>query len=989
MTSRQAPSRARLAILTTTALLAAGLTWLSATPAQAATQNLDLWAVAGSTTMPGGQAVAVWGYAASNTPVSRPGGPTLTVGVGDQVNIILHNQVGERTGLLVQGQTMVPDLTGVATGDQTTYSFTANRPGTFLYEAAPLPNAQHQPAMGLYGVLVVLPAAAGQAYPDTSTSYDDDEVLLLGEIDPALNNAANPAAFDMRKYAPRYFVVNGRAYPDTTPIPAAAGSTELLRYVNAGMQYHSMGVLGAGQIVIALDGAPLDDARHYVAETIGPGQTADALVDVPATPTVDTDLTVYDASMSLHNSNTGGVGGMLTSIHVPGTATPGDTTGPVVSSALENAGSLTATVDDGAGHGDSTIQAAEFYLDDVTGAGTAMSAVDGTFDAVQENVTASLTLPAGDHVVYVRGRDAADNWGPFTSVIISGADVGGPTTSEPLLAPNRVNGANTQGIAVSATADDTTSGNSVVAAAEYFIDTVGADGSGNAMAVSPAAPVASLDATVPPSTLDGLTEGSHVISIHAQDAQGNWGDVVTVNLVVDEHGPLTSGVSAAPTPNNGTLPYNSSTPAVRVIATTLTDPISGAVNSPIASAEAFIDTVGANGSGIRLTPSDGVFTDTTEGGYADIPLATVTALANGSHTISVHAKDAAGNWGPFATTTLVVDKIRPTVTGVTATPNPTQGAASVTLTANASDTSAITRAEWWRGNDPGAGNGTPMTVTGSGPYAVSATVDVRNLSEGTYPLRVRVRDAAGNWSTAVTTNLQVRGPLSLSTFGSSNPPGVAGTADDADIYSWNGTAYTRSLDLSAAPYNLPAVANVDGLSRVDATHFYLSFSNDTTTLAGLGAVQDEDVVSWNGSAWTMYFDGSAHGMSAANLDLDAISVDGSTLYFSTFGNTNPPGVGGTADDADIYSWNGTSYARVWDASANGVAAAANVDGYDRVDATHFYLSFSATTTTVPQIGTVQDEDVVFGNAGTWSVYFDGTAHGLTTDNLDVDAFDVP
>ena len=30
----------------------------------------------------------------------------------------------------------------------------------------------------------------------------------------------------------------------------------------------------------------------------------------------------------------------------------------------------------------------------------------------------------------------------------------------------------------------------------------------------------------------------------------------------------------------------------------------------------------------------------------------------------------------------------------------------------------------------------------------------------------------------------------------------------------------------------------------------------------------------------------------------------SDLYFSTFGNTNPPGVAGTADDADIYSWNG-------------------------------------------------------------------------------------
>jgi hypothetical protein len=232
-------------------------------------------------------------------------------------------------------------------------------------------------------------------------------------------------------------------------------------------------------------------------------------------------------------------------------------------------------------------------------------------------------------------------------------------------------------------------------------------------------------------------------------------------------------------------------------------------------------------------------------------------------------------------------------------------------------------------------------------------------------------------------------PLDFSTAGDSNPPGTAGTADNSDIYSWNGTAFSRSIDVTAAPYNLPAAANVDGFSRVDATHFYLSFAG-APTVPGLGTVQDEDVIYWNAGSWQLYFDGSAHGLGGnADLDLDAISVAGTTLYFSTLGNTNPPGAGGTADDADIYSWNGTSYARVFDASANGLPAAANVDGLDRVDATHLYLSFSPPTTTVTGLGTVQDEDVVYRNGSTWSTYFDGTAHGLTSDNLDVDGFDVP
>ena len=230
--------------------------------------------------------------------------------------------------------------------------------------------------------------------------------------------------------------------------------------------------------------------------------------------------------------------------------------------------------------------------------------------------------------------------------------------------------------------------------------------------------------------------------------------------------------------------------------------------------------------------------------------------------------------------------------------------------------------------------------------------------------------------------------LFLSTAGSANPPGAGGTADDADVYSWNKTSYARTLDLSAAPYSVPLSANVDGFSRVDANRFYVSFTANTA-LPGLGTVQDEDVVYWNGSAWSVFFNGTAHGLGQANQDVDAISVTGGTLYFSTATGAKPAGVSGTGDDADVYSWNGSTMARVWDASARGVPGAADVDGLDRVDATHLYLSFANTSTVLPQIGTTQDEDVVYVSGTTWSVYFNGTAHGLTTDNLDVDAFDVP
>jgi len=223
--------------------------------------------------------------------------------------------------------------------------------------------------------------------------------------------------------------------------------------------------------------------------------------------------------------------------------------------------------------------------------------------------------------------------------------------------------------------------------------------------------------------------------------------------------------------------------------------------------------------------------------------------------------------------------------------------------------------------------------------------------------------------------------LYFSTVGNTNPPGVSGTADDADIYLWNGTAFSRSIDVTAAPYNVPSSANVDGFSRVDTAHFYASFTGDVT-LPGIGTVADEDVVYFNGTSWSLWFDGSVNGLSGT--DLDAISIVGNTLHFSTDNTAVPPGAGGSGDDADVYRWNGgSSFTRVIDASVLGWSTA-NVDGLVWVDSTHVYLSYS-NDTTVTGLGAVQDEDVVYFNSGAWSVFFDGTANGLTNGNQDLDA----
>jgi hypothetical protein len=296
------------------------------------------------------------------------------------------------------------------------------------------------------------------------------------------------------------------------------------------------------------------------------------------------------------------------------------------------------------------------------------------------------------------------------------------------------------------------------------------------------------------------------------------------------------------------------------------------------------------------------------------------------------------------------------------------------------------------------------------PVSGSLTADVDEVFSYTI---TDSTSASSNATLTITVNHVPVDTVSLyfSTVGNTNPPGVGGTADNSDIYLWNGTAFSRIFDATAA--GVPDGANVDGLQFVDATHVYLSFSGNVTLPnlngvvggpTGPRTVQDEDIVFYNAGAWSVYFNGTdpdnnpvTPGLTGENQDIDAFSIIGGSIYFSTFGNVTPPGVGGTADDADIYLWNGTAFSRIFDATAAGVPSGANVDGLQFVDATHFYLTFVGNVI-LPNLNgvvggpteprTAQDEDVVFYNAGAWSVHFDGTAQGLIVDNQDLDGINV-
>ena len=138
----------------------------------------------------------------------------------------------------------------------------------------------------------------------------------------------------------------------------------------------------------------------------------------------------------------------------------------------------------------------------------------------------------------------------------------GPATTGFLLSPNPSNGSTD--VTLSATADDSASGNSNIAAAEFTLD----GGAAQPMIVNNTnSSIAGLSATIPAATLTSIVEGQHAIVIRSRDSYGNWGATTQRNLLVDRSATTTNNVSASPNPNNGTTGLSATQPVVRVSAT--------------------------------------------------------------------------------------------------------------------------------------------------------------------------------------------------------------------------------------------------------------------------------------------------------------------------------------------------------------------------------------------------------------------------------------
>lgn len=742
----------------------------------------DLWSMPGTTSILG-RSVPIWGFSTSGAPGSATlPGPQLVVRTGDTVTVTLHNGISANMSLAFPGipstsfsagLSATAEQTGIATGASTSYTFTASRPGTFLYEAGHTANGSRQVAMGLAGALVVTPGD-GTAYGTAPSAFADEAVVVLGEIDPAFN--ANPLTFDMRDFRPDYRLVNGKAFPETDAIPTDVGHRVLLRYVNAGSLNHPIGLLGANQLVVGSEGHPLAYPQQLGVVAVSPGETVDAIATMPTG--AESKVTLYEtanlltnASLTTADPSQTAPGGMMTFVDTQAPPPTDDHVGPVTTRvALTNnpaSGLLPVTVTadlsdvppTGAQYPGSNVIQAEYVIDDADsiapGSGTPMSGTFGTPTVTSATGTISTSvlagLPAGRHQVFVRGLDSSGNWGAVGSVVLNLPKTG-PSTTNGSAKPNPASAA---AVKVTATGDDTAAGGKITKA-EYFIDVVGAADTGSAMGGNLPRTVASLSASIPAATVAGLSEGTHHVFVRSLDTLGIWGPVLDIPLVVDHTGPTVDGAAVGPNPTNGVI-TDQANPGYLVVSATITDrDAAQGLQGTIADAEAFIDPTTTNptgGSGLQLVAADGKLDSVTESLYGLIPISQVIGMANGNHVVSVRGKDAAGNWGTLFPATLVVDRTAPQLTSLTGSPNPTNNAASLTLTGATNET-AFRAAEFWRGTDPGVGHATSVPVSYvNGSVVVS--VPLAGVPAGSQTFGLRVQDTAGNWSNARTATVSV------------------------------------------------------------------------------------------------------------------------------------------------------------------------------------------------------------------------------------------
>ncbi len=216
-------------------------------------------------------------------------GPEIRITEGDQVRIVVKNEMAQSTSIHWHGVIVPNSMDGVTyvnqppikTGETFVYEFVAKNPGSHMYHSHH--NAAEQVSGGMLAPFIIEPKDKSR-----EPAVDADYTLVLN--DTTLG-----------------FTLNGKSFPYTQPIIAKLGQKIRIRYMNEGFMIHPMHLHGIPQLVFAKDGWNLP--VPYLVDTlnIAPGERYDVLVDC-----TDPGLWAFHCHILTHAESRHGMFGMVT-----------------------------------------------------------------------------------------------------------------------------------------------------------------------------------------------------------------------------------------------------------------------------------------------------------------------------------------------------------------------------------------------------------------------------------------------------------------------------------------------------------------------------------------------------------------------------------------------------------------------------------------------------------------------------------------------------
>ncbi len=215
------------------------------------------------------------------------------------------------------------------------------------------------------------------------------------------------------------------------------------------------------------------------------------------------------------------------------------------------------------------------------------------------------------------------------------------------------------------------------------------------------------------------------------------------------------------------------------------------------------------------------------------------------------------------------------------------------------------------------------------------------------------------------------------------------------VYALDG-AYTVALRVTDDHVSVLATTTVTVTDRPPVL-LYLSLGSSATLPGGL-SVANEDILAFDGSAFSLYFDGSDVGLSSFTIDAFTIMSPAEILLSFTSSGT----VGGVSmDDSDVLKFTATSlgsntagtFSMYFDGSDVGLTSSdEDIDAIERLSDGRLLVSTTGSPS-VTGVSSAADEDLLeftptslgATTAGSWRLYFDGSDVGLTSSDEDVDA----